>query len=320
MTALLHATDLRKSYAAGRSGLFCPAPRFNAVDGVALHINRGETLGIVGESGCGKSTLSRLVLGLTEPDAGEVLFDGAPLPRTDTKDWRKLRQRIQLVYQNAAGALDPRLPVNVQVEEALRIHNQPIERAAQALSDVGLVPAIAARYPHELSGGQLQRVVIARALALDPDLLVLDEPVSALDVSIQAQIVNLIRDLQAEYHLAYLFVSHDVAVVRHVADRIAVMYLGRIVEEGPKAVFRSGALHPYTRALLDAVPVPDPKSRARRTPHRIGDPPNAAAPPPGCRFHPRCLFAVERCSSDAPSLRTFATGHRAACHRIEEIG
>jgi oligopeptide/dipeptide ABC transporter ATP-binding protein len=318
MTALLRATDLRKSYATGRAGLFRPAPRFNAVDGVALHINRGETLGIVGESGCGKSTLSRLVLGLAETDAGQVLFEGAPLPRADTTDWRRMRQRMQLVYQNAAGALDPRLPVRVQVEEALRIHRQPVARASQALSDVGLVPAMAARYPHELSGGQLQRVVIARALALDPDLLVLDEPVSALDVSIQAQIVNLIRDLQETHGLAYLFVSHDVAVVRHVADRIAVMYLGRVVEEAPKAAFRSGALHPYTRALLEAVPVPDPARRGRAAP-RIGDPPNPAAPPPGCRFHPRCPFAVDRCRSDPPALREFATGHRAACHRIEEI-
>ncbi|KAA8615123.1 ABC transporter ATP-binding protein [Salipiger aestuarii] len=318
MTALMRATGLRKSYATGRAGLFRPSARFNAVDGVTLHIKPGETLGVVGESGCGKSTLSRLVLGLAQADAGEILFDGAPLPRADTDDWRRMRIRMQLVHQNAAGALDPRLPVRAQVEEALRIHKRAPERAARALSDVGLPPAMAARYPHEMSGGQLQRVVIARALALDPDLLVLDEPVSALDVSIQAQIVNLIRDLQAARGLAYLFVSHDVAVVRHVADRIAVMYLGRVVEEGPTAAFRTGALHPYTRALLDAVPVPDPGCRGGAVP-RIGDPPNPAAPPPGCRFHPRCPFAVHRCRAEPPVLREFAARHHAACHRIEEI-
>ncbi|MGR3376914.1 ABC transporter ATP-binding protein [Salipiger abyssi] len=317
MTALLRAEDLRKSYQVGRGGLFRRARRFNAVDGVSLTLSKGETLGIVGESGCGKSTLSRLVLGLSPHDSGEVTFDGAPLPREGSDDWRHLRRRMQLVYQDAAGALDPRQSVGTQIAEPLRIHNLPPERAKQALADVGLPPAMAARHPHELSGGQLQRVVIARALTLEPELMVMDEPVSALDVSIQAQIVNLIRDLQQARGMAYLFVSHDLSVVHHIADRVAVMYLGQVVEEAPKAAFYARALHPYSKALLAAVPVPDPATRGRAAP-RIGDPPNPAAPPPGCRFHPRCPHATERCRIEAPELRDFGP-RRAACHRIEEL-
>ncbi|EPX83454.1 ABC transporter ATP-binding protein [Salipiger mucosus] len=317
MTALLHAESLRKSYQVGRRSLFRKARRFNAVDGVSLTLERGETLGIVGESGCGKSTLSRLVLGLSPCDEGGVVFDGTPLPGQDTEAWRRLRRRVQLIYQDAAGALDPRQTIRTQIEEPLRIHGLPLERAQKAMADVGLVPAMGSRHPFELSGGQLQRVVIARALTLNPDLIVMDEPVSALDVSIQAQIVNLIQDLQRDRGLAYLFVTHDLSVLRHVSDRVAVMYLGEVVEEAPRDAFFDGALHPYARALLEAVPVPDPARRSRAAP-RIGDPPNPAAPPPACRFHPRCPFATDVCRAERPALRDFG-GRRAACHRVEEL-
>ncbi|NNU80066.1 ATP-binding cassette domain-containing protein [Halovulum dunhuangense] len=318
MTALLKARGLRKTYATRRGGFMRAPTRFAAVDGVDVTLLRGRTLGILGESGCGKSTLARLVLGLAEPDAGTVNLGGAAMPRPDTPEWRKLRTRLQLVQQDAAGALDPRLPIRAQVAEPLAIHGRDQAAADAVLSSVGLNRAMGARFPHELSGGQLQRVVIARALALDPEILVLDEPVSALDVSIQAQIVNLIADLQAARGLAYLFVSHDVNVVRHVSDRIAVMYLGRVVEEAPAAAFGERARHPYTRALLSSVPVPDPAHRRAGVP-RIGDPPDPSAPPGGCRFHPRCPHATDLCRAEVPPLRSLSAGHAAACHRIEEI-
>ncbi|ARE39032.1 Oligopeptide transport ATP-binding protein OppF [Rhodovulum sp. P5] len=316
MTAQLQAHGLTKSYAIGRPGLFRPARRFQAVNGVDVTLARGETLGIVGESGCGKSTLARLLVGLSPADTGSVQIGDTDVLHMDDAHWRAMRRRIQIVYQDAAGALDPRMTVRAQVEEPLRIHKLPLKAADEALAAVGLVPAMGARYPHELSGGQLQRVVIARALTLDPEILVLDEPVSALDVSIQAQIVNLLQDLQRDRRLSYLFVSHDLGIVRHISDRIAVMYLGRIVEEAEKTAFYAHALHPYSRALLAAVPVADPTRRDAAP--RIGDPPNPANPPSGCGFHPRCPFAVPRCAAEVPPLRDIG-GRRAACHRIEEI-
>ncbi|MGC9369997.1 MAG: ABC transporter ATP-binding protein [Paracoccaceae bacterium] len=317
MSAFLTAENLRRSFATGRGRLFGAAPRFFAVDGVSLELEKGQTLGIVGESGCGKSTLSKLILGLIEADGGSVRLDGQETLNLTQDDWRTMRRRMQFVYQDAAGALDPRMTVRAQVEEPLRIHGLPLGAAEEALRAVGLSGAMAERYPHEMSGGQLQRVVIARALALEPDLMVLDEPVSALDVSIQAQIVNLLTDLQAERGLTYVFVSHDLGVVRHISDRVAVMYLGRVVEEAPKEAFYDGPLHPYARALLDAVPVPDPANR-RTQAVRLGDPPNPANPPAGCRFHPRCPFATDICKAEAPALRDFG-GRRAACHHAEEI-
>lgn len=314
---LLQAEGLRKGYVARRGRPWRRERRFWAVDEVDLAVARGETLGIVGESGCGKSTLARLLLGLTPADAGSVEIDGTPLPDAEDAAWRALRRRAQIVHQDAAGSLDPRMPVRAQVLEAVRIHGLPETDADVALEAVGLGGALAERYPHEMSGGQVQRVVLARALALGPDLLVLDEPVSALDLSIQAQIVNLLVRLQRERGLAYVFVSHDIGVVRHVSDRIAVMYLGRIVETGPHRAVGEAPAHPYTRALLSAVPEPDPARRGP-PPRPIGDPPNPAAPPGGCRFHPRCPAAVARCGTEAPTLRPFGPV-RAACHRLEDL-
>lgn len=319
MTPLLVAENLAYSYAASRRGWFRKPIRFRAVDDVSLGVARRETVGIVGESGCGKSTLARLLLGLTPPESGRVLFDGQDLAGLDRHAWRAARRRMQLVFQDTGGALDPRLPVAVQVREGLDIQRMPDaeRRTAEALEAVRLGSQLWGRYPHELSGGQLQRVVIARALAVNPDLLVLDEPVSALDVSIQAQIVNLLGELQRRLALAYVFVSHDLGVIRHVADRVVVMYLGRVVEEAPKASLFARPLHPYTAALLAAIPAPDPMRPRRRTPLQ-GDPPSPHRPPSGCRFHPRCIHAVARCAAEAPALRPLGA-HAVACHRAEEI-
>ena len=311
------ATDLTRSYTVERAGLFRKSRSFRAVDGVSLTLNKGETLGVVGESGCGKSTLARLLLGLIPADGGQVVLDGHSTNNLTDADWRDLRRRMQLVYQDAAGALDPRMAVRAQVEEPLHIHGLSLEGADRALQAVGLSGAMAERYPHELSGGQLQRVVIARALALEPEILVLDEPVSALDVSIQAQIVNLLVDLQRDFGLTYLFVSHDLSVVRHISTRVAVMYLGQIVEEAPREALFDKPLHPYTRVLIDAVPKPDPSTR-RTARLDVGDPPNPADPPSGCRFHPRCPLAVDRCRVDPPVLRDLGA-RRVACHLVEDM-
>ena len=312
----LEATDLARTYQIGRAGFLRKPRSFFAVDGVSLSLGKGETLGIVGESGCGKSTLARLLLGLISADRGTVTLEGRETLGLSETEWRALRRRMQLVYQDAAGALDPRMSVRAQVEEPLRIHDLPLDAAERALRSVGLFGAMADRYPHELSGGQLQRVVIARALALEPEILVLDEPVSALDVSIQAQIVNLLMDLQRDFGLSYVFVSHDLSVVRHISDRVAVMYLGRIVEEAPRDLLFANPRHPYTRVLIDAAPKPDPSTR-RATRLEVGDPPNPADPPPGCRFHPRCPLAVDRCRVEAPKLRRIAD-RRVACHLVSE--
>lgn len=310
----LSAINLSRSFLAGRRGLFVKQKRFFAVDDVSLVLEKGKTLGIVGESGCGKSTLARLLLGLMETDSGQVILDGEDITTLSDIEWRDMRKRLQLVYQDAAGSLDSRMSVRAQVEEPLRIHDLPLAAAQKVLDAVGLGDGMAERYPHELSGGQLQRVVIARALVLEPEIIVLDEPVSALDVSIQAQIVNLLRDLQQEFGLTYLFVSHDLSVVRHISDSVSVMYLGRIVEEAPQTQLFANPLHPYTRILIDAVPLPDPHAR-RTTRLDIGDPPNPAAPPGGCRFHPRCPQAIERCAQESPMLRNLGSS-RVACHVV----
>jgi oligopeptide/dipeptide ABC transporter ATP-binding protein len=319
MTPLLEAQTVTRSYAAGRAGLWRRPHRFRAVDGVSLHVHRGETVGIVGESGCGKSTLARLLLGLSLPETGRVLFDGQDMAALDTAAWRALRTRLQLVFQDTGGALDPRLPVRVQVREALDIHRvaDAESRTAAVLEAVRLGGHLWDRYPHELSGGQLQRVIIARALVLRPELMVLDEPVSALDVSIQAQIVNLLADLQRRFGMAYVFVSHDLGVVRHVADRVYVMYLGQVVEHAPTAALFDAPRHPYTAALLAAVPAPDPTLPRRRA-VLIGDPPSPQKPPSGCRFHPRCAHATTLCAAEAPALRPVGA-HSVACHHAETI-
>ncbi len=317
MTApLVVAEAIARRYAT-RRGLFGRSVEVGAVDGVSLAIGRGETLGLVGESGSGKSTTGRLVLGLEKPDAGTVAFDGKPLPANNTMAWRRQRARMQMVFQDPLGALDRRLPIAVQVREPLDVHGlgSAAERDARVrllLASVGLRADQGRNYPHELSGGQRQRAVIARALATKPDLIVCDEPVSALDVSIQAQVVNLLVDLQAELGLAMLFISHDLKVVRQVSHRIAVMYLGRIVEEGDADTLFARPLHPYTQALVSAVPVP-----GRNQPPRIvlqGEPPNPADRPAGCAFHPRCPVAVARCRAESPALVAMGTDRRVACH------
>jgi peptide/nickel transport system ATP-binding protein len=288
-----------------------------AVDGVTFAINRGETLGLVGESGSGKSTTGRLVLGLENPDAGSVAFDGRPLPAMDTAEWRASRARMQMIFQDPLGALDRRLPIAAQVREPLDIHDVEDEefrtaRVAELMRSVRLSDDIGQRYPHELSGGQRQRAVLARALATKPDFLVCDEPVSALDVSIQAQVVNLLIDLQAALNLTMLFISHDLRVVRQISRRVAVMYLGRVVELGNADDLFVSPQHPYTKALVSASPAPG----ARRTERIVlsGDPPNPAARPGGCAFHPRCPSALARCRTDAPALVEVAPDRSVACH------
>ncbi len=307
---LLTLDQVSRAYAM-RSGWVGRPSIVRAVDAVSLSLAPGRTLGIVGESGCGKSTTGRIALGLEPPDGGAVQFDGAPMPPVGSPAWRTMRRRLQLVPQDPLGALDRRLRVDRQIAEPLAIHNigERSDRIAALLDDVGLRPDQAARVPHRLSGGQRQRVVLARALATEPDLLVCDEPVSALDVSIQAQIVNLLMALQERRTIAMLFISHDLRIVRQVSHAVAVMYLGRIVEQGdPDDVFTHPA-HFYTRALVGSIP------GAGRRVVLQGDPPNPAQRPAGCAFHPRCIAAVARCRADTPALKPLAgTDRLVACH------
>ena len=310
---LLRAEALVRRYWMRRS-VFGRAAEVRAVDGVSLTLERGRTLGLVGESGCGKSTTGRLVLGLEALDAGRVSVEGKPMPPTGSPDWRAMRARMQMVFQDPLGALDRRMSIGAQIAEPLEIHrigDRP-ERVAQLLRDVGLRPDQAGRYPHELSGGQRQRAVLARALATEPALLVCDEPISALDVSIQAQVMNLLVELQARLGTAILFVSHDLRAVRQVSHRVAVMYLGRIVEEGePDAVLHNPA-HPYAQALVSAIPHP---GRRQRRVLLQGDPPNPADRPSGCAFHPRCPVAMPLCAQEDPVLKPRpGDGRRVACH------
>lgn len=321
---LLSVHELTRHYAIRTSaGLFGGRAVLKAVDGVSFDIPRGGVLGLVGESGCGKSTTAKLVLGHLAPTQGSVFFDGKPVPVKRGGDWQRLRRRMQMIYQDPLGALDRRLPIQTQIGEPFEIHHptmkkaERLQRAAELMESVGLRPYQAGSYPHELSGGQRQRVVIARALALEPELLVCDEPVSALDVSIQAQVLNLLNDLRARTGFAALFISHDLKVVRQMADRVAVMYLGRIVEEGaPEEVFHS-PLHPYTQALVSASPSPHKRNRTRII--LQGDPPNPVNVPSGCPFHPRCLVAQARCHNEVPVLRRDA-GRAVACHLAGEDG
>ena len=311
MSALLEARGLVRSYSMRRGMLGRPA-EVRAVDGVSLTLEHGRTLGLVGESGCGKSTTGRLVLGLEAPDAGEIRFDGRLMPAPGTPEWRRLRARMQMVFQDPLGALDRRLTIAAQVAEPLQIHDGDTSRVPALLASVGLRPDQGARFPHELSGGQRQRAVLARALATDPALLVCDEPISALDVSIQAQVMNLLLDLQERLGLAVLFISHDLRAVRQVSHRIAVMYLGCIVEEGdPDDVLRDPA-HPYSQALVSSIP--HPSRRGQRIVLQ-GDPPNPADRPSGCAFHPRCPLAVQRCRTETPALLPRpGDGRVVACH------
>jgi peptide/nickel transport system ATP-binding protein len=318
---LLAAENLTRHYRVRRSGaLFSRRELLRAVDGVSFAIRPGRTLGLVGESGCGKSTTAKLVLGLVPATAGEVKFEGEAMPASGTVAWRNLRRRMQMVFQDPLGALDRRLPVGQQIAEPLAIHRlagqrDAAERVRSVMASVGLLPHHAERYAHELSGGQRQRVVLARALITEPRLLVCDEPISALDVSIQAQVVNLLLDLQEKLGVTYLFISHDLQVVRQVSHDVAVMYLGKIVEQGEAdALFREPA-HPYTKALVAAIP--DARGKRRERIVLSGDPPNPINVPAGCAFHPRCPFAVAECKAIAPALRQMADGRLVACHRAE---
>jgi len=292
-----------------------------AVDGVSFALKRGDTLGLVGESGCGKSTTALAVLRMLEPTAGRIVFEGRDITHTAKDDMRPIRRRMQMVYQDPYGSLNPRMKVRDIIGEPLQVHGEAADAAAyterveRMIAMVGLLPDMADRYPHEFSGGQRQRIGIARALALEPGLVICDEPVSALDVSIQAQVINLFMSLQERLGLTYLFIAHDLAVVRHISDRIAVMYLGRIVEIARRDELYKTPLHPYTEALLAAVPVADPEVEARR-PRVIvkGEVPSALRPPPGCRFHPRCPKAMEKCRTVDPALTDLGAGRAVACH------
>jgi peptide/nickel transport system ATP-binding protein/oligopeptide transport system ATP-binding protein len=289
-----------------------------AVDGLDFEVKEGETLALVGESGCGKSTVGRLVLRLIEPSAGKVRFEGDDLLALAPEQMRARRRRLQVIFQDPYASLNPRMTVGAMLGEPLFLHGLAKDQAArrkrvsELLELVGLRPEHARRYPHEFSGGQRQRLAIARALAVEPKLIVADEPVSALDVSIQAQVINLMKSLQQRFGLAYIFISHDLAVVKHIADRIAVMYLGKIVETATTDELFRNPRHPYTRALLSAVPLPDPTAVRERA-LLEGDIPSAIAPPPGCRFHTRCRFAKESCRRDIPALTDDGTGHATAC-------
>jgi peptide/nickel transport system ATP-binding protein len=324
---LLSAEDL-KVYFPIRSGLVLDrhVGDVKAVDGVSFEIRRGETLGLVGESGCGKTTVGRALLRLYEPTGGRIVFDGEDITHLSENRMRPLRRRMQMVFQDPFASLNPRHSVGRIIGEPLRAHGLASGRAATArtrelLNVVGLPADAATRYPHEFSGGQRQRIGVARALAVNPDFIVADEPVSALDVSIQAQIVNLLESLQQDFQLTYLFIAHDLAVVRHISTRIAVMYLGTIVEVSPADELYSNPLHPYTISLLSAVPIPDPVvERKRRAILLAGDLPSPAAPPSGCRFHTRCPYVQPtRCRDEDPPLRRIDSEHSAACHWFEQI-
>jgi oligopeptide transport system ATP-binding protein len=315
---MLAVENLKKYYPVTSGLLSRHIGDVKAVDGVSFDIGGGETLGLVGESGCGKSTLGRAMLRLEEPTAGRVIYQGQDITTWDKRRLKALRKEMQMVFQDPQSSLDPRMTVGDSIGEALLVHGvreerQRLEQVAALLKQVGLEPEYAARYPHEFSGGQKQRIGIARALSVNPKLIVADEPVSALDVSVQAQILNLLMDLQQQFGLAFLFIAHDLSVIGHVASRIAVMYLGRIVELAEKTELLEHPLHPYTEALLSAVSIPDPHVRQKRILLQ-GDVPSPMEPPHGCHFHPRCSKAMKLCTHEGPWLRDVGAGHQVSCH------
>lgn len=320
MTTLLEVRNLKKHYPI-RKGFFAKqVGAVKAVDGITLSVEQGETLAVVGESGCGKSTTGRAILRLIEPTDGEIRFGGTDVRALNPEQLRRFRTDMQMVFQDPYASLDPRWTVQRILEEPLRTHGSAPagelgSRVEQLMEVVGLSPYQAHRYPHEFSGGQRQRIGIARALALNPKFIVCDEPVSALDVSIQAQVLNLMQDLQEQYGLTYMFISHDLSVVKFISDRVAVMYLGRIVELAPTKELFAKPLHPYTQALMSAVPVPNPGLKKERI-VLTGDVPNPETPPTGCAFHPRCPYAVDRCRTETPELREVDSGHQVACHLV----
>jgi oligopeptide/dipeptide ABC transporter ATP-binding protein len=323
LTALLEVDGLQKYFVAERSVFGRPTAHVRAVDGVSFQVERGQTLGLVGESGCGKSTVSRLVLRLIEADAGQIRFEGRDLMAFGAGELRRFRRDAQIIFQDPYASLNPRMTVSQILTEPLALHDlvassRRPQRVQELMQLVGLEPRFARRYPHEFSGGKRQRIAIARALAVEPKLIICDEPVSALDVSIRSQILNLLRDLQQRLGLAYIFVSHDLAVVKHIADRVAVMNLGEIVETAETRDLFAAPRHPYSRALLSAIPMPNP--RAKRSPMLLkGEMPSALNPPSGCRFHTRCPYAIERCRIERPLLLNDAAGHATACHRVDEL-
>jgi oligopeptide transport system ATP-binding protein len=318
VTPLVEIRDLVKHYPVTGGVLLREVARVHAVDGVSLTIKSGETLGLVGESGCGKSTLGRLILRLDEPTSGQVLFEGDDILAYDPERMRKLREEMQVIFQDPFSSLNPRKSVAHIVGEPLIVHGvksraEREKRVEDLLEVVGLRREHMRRYPHQFSGGQRQRIGVARALALNPKLIICDEAVSALDVSIQAQVINLLQDLQAEFGLTYLFISHDLSVVEHLSDRVAVMYLGKVVELAHKKDLYSTPMHPYTQALLGATPIPDPHLKIKHT-ILTGDVPSPINPPSGCRFHTRCPYAEQVCKDHEPELRELASEHTAACH------
>jgi oligopeptide transport system ATP-binding protein len=325
---LVEVKNLKKHFPIMRGVLRRQVGAVQAVDGVSFNIYKGETLGLVGESGCGKSTTGRTILQLLEPTAGQVSYAGQELTELNRNEMRKARRHMQMIFQDPYASLNPRMSVGSIVGEPLQIHNignsqSRKERIQELLKVVGLNPYFINRYPHEFSGGQRQRIGIARALATNPAFIVADEPISALDVSIQAQVVNLMDDLKEELGLTYLFIAHDLSMVRYISDRVAVMYLGRIVELSNRNEVFDHPLHPYTQALLSAIPIPDPEKEAKR--QRLileGDVPSPANPPSGCRFHPRCSYATEICKEEDPVFRNLGTDnhpHHVACHHAEKF-
>ena len=325
---LLEVNNL-KMYFPVTSGLIFQraVAHIKAVDGISFFVRQGETLGLVGESGCGKTTTGRCILQLYKPTEGSIIFDGQELTGLSTRQMRAMRRQMQVIFQDPFSSLNPRMTAGNIIGEPLVVHglvNSKVEyreRVADLLQNVGLNPYMADRFPHEFSGGQRQRIGVARALSVDPKLIVCDEPVSALDVSIQAQVINLLEDLQERFNLTYLFIAHDLSVVRHISDRVAVMYLGKLVEIADRNDIYRDPYHPYTKALLSAVPIPDPVIDAQR--ERIiltGEVPSPLNPPSGCVFHPRCPIAIDDCSQVAPSLREVTPGHWASCIRVDGYG